>query len=220
MRSANEHGILGAVTDGSGQPVTPKDTGSYVPTSLVLERLLVDIPAEHVTLAWLTSRLHARSFGIVLLLLGVAGMIPGVSPVAGLLLTIPAFQMMRAHAEPIFLRRVAERRIPTVRLVTGLQRIIPALRFLERFIRPRWPTPFLATKRVVGVFVLLLGACLLIPVPLSNIPVGLTIVLVAFSYLEEDGLLLALALATSMGIFAVGAALVWGTVAAAVWVAS
>ena len=69
-----------------------------------------------------------------------------------------------------------------------LVRIIPALRYLERFIRPRWPTPFEITKRVVGVVVLLLGVCLLAPIPLSNLPVSLTIVLVAFAYLEEDGL--------------------------------
>jgi hypothetical protein len=211
--------MLGALTDVPRQPDLPEDTGSYVPTSVVLEQLLLDLPAEHVTLNWLTSRLHSRSFGIVLLLIGVAGMIPGISSVAGLLLAIPGFQMMRAHTEPVFIRRVAEHQIAAARLATVLRRIIPALRYLERFIRPRWPTPFLATKRVIGVFVLLLGACLLIPIPLSNVPVGLTIVLIAFSYLEEDGLLLALALTISMGIFAAGAALILGTVAAMAWVA-
>ena len=86
-----------------------------------------------------------------------------------------------------------------------LKRIIPALRYLERFIRPRWPTPFEITKRVIGGFVLLLGGCLLAPLPLSNVPVSLTIVLLAFAYLEEDGILLALALVIALGLFAVGA---------------
>ncbi len=58
------------------------------------------------------------------------------------------------------------------KLADMLMRIIPALRYLERFIRPRWPTPFEATKRVIGGFVLLLGVCLLAPLPLSNIPMG------------------------------------------------
>jgi hypothetical protein len=96
-------------------------------------------------------------------------------------------------------------------------RIIPALRYLERFIRPRWPTPFEATKRVIGGFVLLLGVCLLAPLPLSNIPISLTIVLVAFAYLEEDGILLAVALTITLGLLAAVAAALWSTVAELVW---
>ncbi|MGC1584790.1 MAG: exopolysaccharide biosynthesis protein, partial [Rhodomicrobium sp.] len=84
---------------------------------------------------------------------------------------------------------------------------------------PRWVTPFETTQRVIGGFVLLLGLCLLIPVPLSNIPISLTIVLVAFAYLEEDGLLLAVALSITLGVLAVVAAALWSTVAGMIWLA-
>ena len=70
------------------------------------------------------------------------------------------------------------------------------LRYLERVIHPRWLTPFEATKRVVGGVVLLLGVSLLAPIPLSNVPPALLMVLIAFAYLEEDGLLLCAALVT------------------------
>jgi hypothetical protein len=75
-------------------------------------------------------------------------------------------------------------------------RVVPVLRYLERVIHPRWLTPFEATKRVVGGVVLLLGVSLLAPIPLSNVPPALLIVLIAFAYLEEDGLLLCAALVT------------------------
>jgi hypothetical protein len=192
---------------------------SPVPTSVVLARLIHNAPAGQVTLAWLMNHLHTRSFGIILLLLGVCGLLPVVSPIAGLLLFIPAFQMIRARPAPIFPRWVAERPIATDKLADMLMRIIPALRYLERFIRPRWPTPFEATKRVIGGFVLLLGVCLLAPVPLSNIPISLTIVLVAFAYLEEDGILLAVALTITLGLLAAVAAALWSTVAELVWLA-
>jgi hypothetical protein len=197
--------------------VPPQGTAPRLPTSVVLECLIRDAPADHVTLAWLIGHLRTRSFGIILLLLGVCGLLPVVSPVAGLMLAIPAFQMIRAHPAPVFPRRVAERAVATDKLANMLKRIIPALRYLERLIRPRWPTPFEITKRVIGGFVLLLGGCLLAPLPLSNLPVSLTIVLLAFAYLEEDGILLALALAIALGLFAVGAMALWGTVATAVW---
>ncbi len=129
----------------------------HLPTSVVLERLIQDAPAGQVTLGWLMGQLHRRSFGIILLLLGVCGLLPMVSPLAGLLLFIPASQMVRAHPEPIFPRRVAGRPIAKDKLAAMLMRIIPVLRYLERFIRPRWPRPFETTKRVIGGFVFLRG---------------------------------------------------------------
>ena len=90
------------------------------------------------------------------------------------------------------------------------------LRYLERFVRPRWPTPFEMTKRVIGGVVLLLGIGLLAPLPLSNVPVGLTVILVAFAYLEEDGVLLAAALVLALAVFAIGMGALWGSIAASV----
>jgi hypothetical protein len=204
----------------AGGTMSPPQNGPHVPTSSLLQRLLREAPADYVTLGWLIGHLRKRSFGMVLLLLGVCALVPVISPAAGLLLAIPAVQMFRARPTPAFPRRLAEYRITTERLASVLRRVIPTLRYLERFIRPRWPTPFEATKRVVGGVVLLLGALLLTPIPLSNIPIGLTIVLVAFAYLEEDGVLLALALATAVALLVAAAAVLWGVVAATIWLAA
>lgn len=193
--------------------------GPHLPTSVVLEGLVRDAPAGRVTPAWLVGRLRARSFGVISLVLGVCALLPVVSTAAGLLLVVAASQMVRAYPAPAFPRRLAQRPFATDKLTAMLARVIPALRFLERFVRPRWPTPVAATRRAVGVVVLLLGLCLLVPVPLSNVPVGLTVVLVAFAHLEEDGVLLALALALALGLFAAAAAALWGTVAGLVWLA-
>ena len=63
-----------------------------IPTSRVLDALLDEATPERVSLGWLIDRLGERSFGIILLLLAFLALIPGVSPVAGLLLTVPAFR--------------------------------------------------------------------------------------------------------------------------------
>jgi hypothetical protein len=190
---------------------------SHETTSAVLERLLKDAPPEGVTLGWVLSHLRERSFGFLLLLLGTAAIFPGISAVAGLLLTIPAFQMVLGRPVPVFPRRIAERPITMSRFAALIRRAIPVLRVLERFIRPRWPTPFEATKRVVGLSILVLGVCLLIPIPLSNIPPGLVIMLIAIAYLEEDGALLSVALAASLALVVGIAAAVWGTVETTLW---
>jgi hypothetical protein len=188
------------------------------PTSVVLDDMLSATPGEHVTLDWLMGRLGDRSFGVVLLLLALLGLLPGVSAVAGVLLMVPATQMILARPGPVFPRRVAARRFDARRLAGLVRRVVPVLRWLERFIRPRWGTPFEATKRVVGGIVLLLGASLLAPVPLSNIPPALAIALIAFAYLEEDGVLLCAGLAAALVMLAVAAAAAWETMSTTGWV--
>ena len=188
-----------------------------LPTSQVLEHLILDAPIDRVKLGWLIERLGSRSFGFVLLLLGICALLPMVSPIAGLLLTIPAFQMIRAHAVPVFPRRVIRRSVATDNLTAMMRRIIPPLRYLERLVCPRWSTPFETTKRVIGGFVLTLGLCLLVPLPLSNIPVGLTVMLMAFAYLEEDGILLAVAMLIALILFVAGGAGLWSMIAGIIW---
>jgi len=111
-------------------------------TSVVLDDMLSGAPAKDVTLDWLMGRLGDRSFGFVLLLMALLDLLPGVSAVAGVLLMVPATQMILARRGPVFPRYVATRRFEAPRLARVSRRIVPVLRWLERFVRPRWATPF------------------------------------------------------------------------------
>lgn len=179
------------------------------PTSAVLDRLLKGAPDEDVTLAWLIAGLRERSFGIVMLILGLVALIPGASGVVGVLLMIPAVQMMLARKAPAFPGFLARRRISKRKLARLVARINPILRRIERVVRPRWATPFEATKMAVGLVVLLLAATLLAPIPFSNVIPGLVIVLLSFAYIEEDGIALCIALAAALASLAIVAATVW-----------
>jgi hypothetical protein len=59
-----------------------------VPTSIVLQRLHDEAPADQFTLGWLMGKLRKRSFGIIMLLLALVATVPGISYIAGLLLMI------------------------------------------------------------------------------------------------------------------------------------
>lgn len=171
------------------------------------------MPADHCTLGWLLGRLHKHAFGIVMLLLGVVAMAPGVSIVAGVLLLIPSFQMIRGRMAPRFPRRIALRAWPARRLAVIVQRGIPWMRMLERVIHPRWPVPMVATKRVVGIVVMLLSLALVMtPIPFTNVLPAALISLIALAYLEEDGLVLAFALALSVVALAFAGAAAWNAV--------
>jgi len=190
-----------------------------VPTSVVLQRLHDEAPTDHFTLGWLMGSLRKRSFGIVMLLLALVAMAPGISFVAGLLLMIPAFQMIQGHLAPIFPRRIAARPFPARHLAVLVQRAVPVLRYLEKIIHPRWPTPLEATKRVVGVVVVILNATVVFaPIPLSNVVPALVIALISLAYLEEDGLLLAIALLSAVIVLTVAAVAVWQMAIGAMWI--
>ena len=138
------------------------DAKAFVPTSVLLQRLHDEAPPDRFTLDWVMRSLHRRGFGLILLLLALVAIAPGVSIVAGLLLMFPAFQMIAGQPAPVFPRRIAVRPLPTRHLAALVQRAVPVLRYLEKFIHPRWPTPFDATKRLVGAVVAVLNITVVI----------------------------------------------------------
>lgn len=118
----------------------------------------------------------------------------------------------------MFPRRIAVYPIPTRHLAALVQRAVPVLRYLEKAIHPRWQTPLDPTGRLVGVVVLVLSVALVfIPIPTSNVVPALTIILISLAWLEEDGLLLAIALLCGLVISTLALAAVWETVRGAEW---
>jgi hypothetical protein len=186
------------------------DARTFIPASVVLQELHDAAPADQFTLGWLMDRLQKQSFGLIMLLLAIVAIAPGISIVGGLLMLIPAFQMIAGRAAPVFPRWVTDRPLPTKYLGAVVQRAISVLKYLEKVVRPRCPTPPDLTKRVVGAFVLLLSArLLLMPIPLSNILPAILIALISLGFLEEDGVLLWISLLAALVVLAVDLRLVW-----------
>jgi hypothetical protein len=101
-----------------------------IATSAVLQRLRDQALADCFTLGWLMGRLRGRSFGIIMLLLALLVIAPGIAMVAGLLLMIPAFQMIAGRPGTVFPHGIAARRLPTR---SGPEK-------MDSRTRRRWPT--------------------------------------------------------------------------------
>jgi hypothetical protein len=195
----------------------PTDTKNRAPSSRVLEEVIRQAPAGYVTIGWLTSTLHRHSFGIIMLSLGLLATTPVGSTVPALILAIMAVQLITGRAEPVFPQFVMTRRLPTKQLLWLCDRAIHVLKYLEKAVHPRWPMTFEMAKRAVGVIVLLLTAVLLLmPVPLSNVAPAAVISLISLAYVEEDGLLLSVALLAAIVLVGIESAAVWGTIVGAV----
>jgi hypothetical protein len=151
-----------------------------------------------------------------MLLIALVAIAPGLSIVAGLLLMIPAFRMIAGKPAPVFPRRIATLTLPTRHLAVLVQRFVPMLRYLEKVVHPRWHTPLDATKRLVGAVVVMLRATLVIP--LSNVVPALAIALISLAYLEEDGVLLSIALLAAVIVLSVATIAVWEMVVGVKWI--
>ena len=80
-----------------------------------------------------------------------------------------------------------------------------------------WRAAYLSMAALMSVGMI---ASLLAPVPLSNVPPALAIMLIAFAYLEEDGVLLCAGLVLGVAMLAIAAAVAWETASTTGWVPS
>jgi hypothetical protein len=188
-----------------------------VPTSDHLSAMLDQAPGTRVSVGWLLEQLGERSFGLTLFVMALIALLPGASTVIGVLIAWPAIEMILGHDAAALPRRIARHEVGVDRLARLIGLVVPHLRRVERLVRPRWPMPFQATKRLTGIVMLLLGAMLISPVPFTQVLPALVIMLLALAYLEEDGIALMVALVAALGALAATGATVWGTVEAIDW---
>jgi hypothetical protein len=195
------------------------DPGALIHTSVVLQRLQDEAPADHFTLGWLVVHLRKRSYGMLMLVLALFAIAPVVSFVPGLLLMIPAFQLIVGRSAPVFPRRIAVRPLSTRHLAAVVRRAVPVLRYLEKIVHPRWHTLLEAAKRFVGAVVVMLSVFLVVaPIPLGNVLPAVVIALISLAYLEEDGLLLSVALLAAVIVLTFMLVAVWEAVLGAKWI--
>jgi hypothetical protein len=161
------------------------------------EELCAQAPQGPVDLDWLLGHLEKRSFGLLLLVLGLLVIVPGVASIASLMVLFPSVEMMLGRGRPTFPKFLSKRPFDFERLKRLAERVQPGLRAIENLSRPRWTLPHAAAGRLVGAAVFLLALSAIWPLPLVNVIPGIIIVLIAIAYLQEDGLLLAVAAAAA-----------------------
>jgi len=159
------------------------------PTSVALVQLVERAPADQLTLGWLIDHLEKRSYGFLLLILSLLGLVPGISSIIGFVIAIPAAELMLGRETPSLPQFLARRSLSTPKFAASIHRLVPVFRAMEMIVRPRFHLPFRVTNEIVGLLVFLLAITLFAPFPFNIIPT-LVIMLISFSYLQEDGVFL------------------------------
>ncbi len=166
-------------------------------TRALLDRIARE-PASTLPLGDLLDAFSERAFGLFLLIALLPAFLPlpaGAGAVSGPLVALAGLQLL-AQAEHPWLPRWLQRRPIAVASIARLHaRLAKPLAWLERVSSPRWPTiiDHSAPKAVTGLLLVLLGLILALPIPFTNYPFGLVLLVFAVALIERDGRMLAVA---------------------------
>jgi hypothetical protein len=168
-------------------------------TSEILQEL-IDLPEMGgVTVDYILRMLGDRAFAVAILIFALPNSlpipgIPGVSTLTGVPILFIAVQMLQGKAAIWLPRRFAERRISQANLIKMINKVMPAIVWLERYITPRWGWAVSArAERVLALLFIVLAVIIALPIPGGNFLPGLSMALIALGMVEKDGLFVACA---------------------------
>jgi len=177
------------------------------PTPARLSSLFERMAAEGegpITVAEIRDALGDRGLATLLIFFAMVNLIPLPPPssaVLGIPLLIIAAQMVYGSTSVWLPKRILAVTLTRAQFRSAMDRIVPWLTRLEKYIRPRyWPFWPRQGERVVGTIALFLALVVTLPIPLGNWFPAFSITLLGFALTERDGVTLAAGAAA--GLFA------------------
>lgn len=150
---------------------------------------------ERISLRDLISALGDRSFVPLMILFAlpnVLSFVPGASVISGLPLLFVAIQLLFRRPSVWLPNILADRSIDHGVFTRVITHEVPWIEWVERMARPRyWPFSRASGERIIGAASLLMAIFLFLPIPFANSLPAISIVMLALSLGERDGLWLA-----------------------------
>ncbi|MBM3559916.1 MAG: exopolysaccharide biosynthesis protein [Alphaproteobacteria bacterium] len=185
----------------------PEANGNPRRTSDVIREFVAsfDGTTATVSVTEIVAALRHRSYGGLILILAVVALVPGISIVGGLMIVVPAAQMMVGLPYPILPGRLGRTRLGVERLRGAVARILPIILYVERFVRPRWAWATRApAENFIGALTIILAIVLFVPLPFTNFMPAVAMIVISLGFLERDGVIVVVGLATSVVALAMG----------------
>jgi hypothetical protein len=178
--------------------------------SEVLRALETSTEARFSLNALITS-LGNRSFVPLLILFALPNLfffVPGSSVITGPPLIFVAGQLVLGRPSVWLPRAVGERTVEREAFLKITSRAIPWIERVERLVHPRyWVLSHRASELTVGMACLVMSIFMFLPIPFGNTLPALSVIMMALSLSERDGLWLLGGFVLSIASFAVVAAI-------------
>lgn len=158
--------------------------------SVLLDELVSDHPNTDISLAEVVAKLGDRTFGLLLLVFAIYNLLPAINMLFGPLTALLGLQLLVGIERPWLPRRVLALEIPVATTDAVINRLLPRLKGLERFIKPRWHwTEAPLVDNLLGLIVTCMGLIIAVPVPLSNGFPAIVVGVIGFGLAARDGVL-------------------------------
>jgi hypothetical protein len=162
------------------------------PLSALL-RELYERDAERISVAELTDHFGGRAMGALLLVFGIACMLPlppGGTTIFGIPLLLLAPQLLLGKPAPWLPVAVRRKSVAVSDLRAGLPRAVRILQRIEAVSKPRLAFLFVSLgQRLIGAVCTVLAFVLILPIPLGNILPATAVTVLSLSLVLRDGLL-------------------------------
>jgi hypothetical protein len=150
---------------------------------------------ETISFGEMMSAFGERAFGILMIVFCLPNLIPvpGLGSLFGIPLLFITLQMALGRPKPWLPRSIESKTIQHGTLVKMVSAAVPRMRKIEGVLKPRWTFLFSpAMDRVIGVFAALCAISIIIPLPGTNFPPAVAVILISLAVAQEDGVYLGL----------------------------
>lgn len=161
----------------------------------------------------LVNAFGERGFGALMLFFGILniaiGIIPGTTTILGLPLLLMGFQLVIRQDQLWLPRWALKRWIEREAYRSGVERILPRLRRMERMSRPRLKMMTSELSEIlIGLATMLLAFILILPIWGGNLIPALIIATFGFGLMQRDGLAILLAWC-AVGLLVTAGLVIW-----------
>ena len=161
-------------------------------TSEVLQEIVDSSPANHkISVQDFITKLSDRAFGLAIIIFAlINAFVPGVSIIFSIPIFTIAIQIILGHHKIWVPKWIAKQEFSESIVDKALRRIIPTLRLIEKFFKPRML--FLVSgkgEKFLAILMIMLDFLVLLPIPGLNLVPSLCVCFIAISIMESDGLL-------------------------------
>ena len=159
----------------------------------VLNRVL-EQGGETISVDELVQVFGHRAFGALLFIFSAPNFVlplpPGSSTILSVPLVLISAQIVLGMQKPWVPRFVGKRQLSRTALRKGFSKVMPRLRKVETFSRPRWGILFGPVQdRLIGLVCLLLSLILILPIVFGNVLPGASVSAFGLSLTQRDGVL-------------------------------
>lgn len=162
----------------------------------------------HTSVGELLKDFHENGLLLMMLFLALPVAIPlpyppGFTTIIGIPLILLSIQMLLGFRHVFLPQRISRYEISNNVLIAISNKVVPLLRWLERYIKPRFSfAQFIYCEQFIGFISLICAISVAIPLPLTNSIPALGIAIMALGLLNRDGIVVLLGLVISIiGLF-------------------